>query len=102
MTNFYDFAGNEINAISLVVAPDGEQRFVIRTDCRSGFFLSAETISEIEVFARITGSLDWINIATDPIDLSPWDSLQQDFEIKLEADADAEISTREVKLKNAR
>jgi hypothetical protein len=48
--------------------------------------LRSETVSDLTVEARLSGTSTWINIETTPIDLTTWNGSRQNFEIRLTAD----------------
>ena len=57
---------------------------VIRVPCAAGQSLTADDIAETRVLARENGTMDtFVDIATSPIDLSPYAGTNQDFDVKV-------------------
>lgn len=59
------------------------QVIVIRAPCLAGQFLTADDVTEARVLVRESGVGSYQDISTTPIDLSPYDGLTQDFELKV-------------------
>ncbi|MGA9995628.1 MAG: hypothetical protein WBP93_09450 [Pyrinomonadaceae bacterium] len=84
-----DTASQQITLINFSLESESESApFVIRVDARQGFMLKAEDNDDVRVLAREAESEDsFVDIATAPIDLTPWDGEQKDFELKLTTSA---------------
>lgn len=102
MIEFYDLSDNLLTAFAAQVLSASAITFTVRVDCRSGFFLTAETVSEVVVEARHNGMGSWTDIVASPFDLSAFDGTRQNFEIRLTAEETAVILYRQIKLKLSR
>lgn len=59
---------------------------VARIPCRAGKFIATDNDARASVLARRTGSGDaFVNVADDPIDLTPYDGTNTDFDFKVRA-----------------
>lgn len=60
--------------------------FVIKVACVDGTSLSSDVDASAKVLARLNGTADpFVDLATDPIDLSPFDGETKSFDMKVEA-----------------
>lgn len=60
--------------------------FVIKVPCVVGTSLSSVIDASAKVLARLNGTVDpFVDLATDPIDLSPYNGETKSFDVKVEA-----------------
>lgn len=61
---------------------------VIRVPCVTGQFLTADDVIEARVLARKNGTADtFVDLASLPIDLAPYDGTDADFDVKVHTNA---------------
>lgn len=85
MSVIKDTAGNTITLLNLTLTESVDSAvLVIRVPCTAGLFLTADNDARLAVKARENGSGDpFVNIASSPIDLTPYDGTDQDFDLKV-------------------
>lgn len=95
----YDLNDNPLQAAHLSVTENLSRSFEMRVECRSGYFLRAETVADLTVEARRSGSPTWTNLETSEIDLSAWLGTRQQFEVRLSAGASGALELRNFALR---
>jgi len=76
----------EIYVLSMFAGQVG-QPIPVRFECRDGYFLFAVAPAGVTVEGRADGDTAWIDLLTDPIDLSPFAPEVSDFELRLTPEA---------------
>lgn len=76
-----------LSYVSLILEEGTESAiFVVRFPARAGQFLAANDDALVEALGRKSGTSDaFVNLFTDPIDLTPYDGQTVDFDIKASA-----------------
>ncbi len=93
MISFYDLNNNRLDSITLNVVKGEDIEFITRVDCKTGLFLIADSVNEfITIYAKEIGASNYINIELNPIDLSQYNNLKRDFQIKIETTNSTVIS----------
>jgi hypothetical protein len=78
-------ADTEIACYQITIASAGTKTFNRTIECKSGYELTSETVSDITVEARHSSGGAWTNIETGALDLSTWAGSTETFEIRLTA-----------------
>lgn len=82
-----DTADNSLLYVNLRLDEGADSVVIVaRIPCKSGLKLATNSDGRASVLARRTGSGDpFVNIATSPIDLTPYDGTNTDFDFKVHA-----------------
>lgn len=89
MRSITDIAGVAITVLSMSLASGAESAaIVIQVPCLAGQFIVADGDASATVLARVQGiGTSFVNIATSPIALTPYNGQTVSFELKVSAGA---------------
>jgi hypothetical protein len=77
----YDDNGDVMQSANLALRPDEQKMLTVTVACVAGQFLRGTPTTNVFVEARAAGDTEWLNIVA-PIDLTPYDETDQDFELR--------------------
>lgn len=80
----YDLDDNLLRSGQVSVDAPGTQILTIRVECRGGYFLRAAA-ADLAVAGRRVGDIDWTDLKSGQISLTPFTGTRQNFEISLTA-----------------
>lgn len=81
----FDTSGNPLTAISLYFEPDEVKTLPIVVLCLGGYKLFSDVVANMTVEARFAGVGSYINLETSQIDLTAYDGLYKDIDLRLTA-----------------
>ena len=96
---FYDLADNPIASYSGSIEAEAVQTYNLKADCRADRFLACGPVADLVVDARVSGDVDWIDLETTRIDLTPYDGQRKQFEIRVTAGSVSAITRRNIPLR---
>ncbi len=87
MSLIFNPDGDPVSALHF--EPYGNTNFtiVLTIRCRAGYELTSTAVTNVAVEGRVTGGGGFTNLETTPIDLTPYDGTDQDFDIKITSEA---------------
>lgn len=78
---FLNFNDEQINAVNINLPSNGEVSIFVRVTCEVGYFLGAEP-ADVDILASEINVNSFVDIITNPIDLSPFAGQYKDYHIK--------------------
>jgi hypothetical protein len=99
--NITDIDGNIISMVPLAIEGGADsQVFVIETPCPDGYWLTSSLHPDAQVLARRNGTADtFLDLYTNPIDLSPDSPGVARFDLKVHNDTVAAIQREILEVK---
>lgn len=89
-----DSDGNELTALSMTAPAGSDVAFTLLIDCRTGYSLSAVSPDAgVEIWGKAEPGDAFQNLATDPIDLSPYFPAIKTFYFECRIDAGEPVET---------
>jgi hypothetical protein len=83
---FRDLSNNPMYGHAMTIASGGDAQGGLYVFCMSGYQFFADPVPFLQVQARLHGDLDWTDLETTPIDLTPHAGLWTRFDLNLIAD----------------